>query len=991
PANPTREGYTFSGWYRTRTAATADRFSFGTPITENLDLYARWTPGVNPPVHTVLFHRNDDSGNLHYAAFVIEGQRAPVPSDPVLAGHLFIGWHTSQAGNTLFNFNTPIMSALNLHADWHADADPYYAVVFRMNDGTYAIHYVAFVPPGSTVLPPTNPLRDDHTFRNWYTAPAATMATRFNFGTAITQNLALYAGWDDGSGPIVHTVLFHRNDNSGDLHYAAFVRHGSLVIAPANPTHEHHTFTGWHRTPTGSTLFDFSTPIESGLSLHANWRDDAETQHLIRFWMNDGTGDNGRGGLVAYAEVPNERTVTPPYPNPTREYTQILMNPVIPQPDEDDEEDDEYYEDDKYDKDDEYYADDDNIIDEDVVTEDDLKDEDAVVDDENDILDDAKTDEDEHIDDDSVIADDAAAEDETEYETEASNDDTYVITQGSGYVSEMLEQAITFEFIENVIIYTFYGWYTCPSNDPQYRFDFGTLITEPLDLYARWERFAAEEIEITHTVLLHRNDGSENLFYAAFVPDGKILADYMPASNPLRAGYEFTGWFRDQEATELFTDAEKALTVGESFELFAGWAPIVIEPEEFTVTFRRNDGSEDVYFTAIVRDGQRVSEPTNPTRIGFTFQGWYTNAAATQRFDFQTAIRSDLNLFAGWAPIVIEPEEFTVTFRRNDGSEEVHFTAIVRDGQRVSEPTNPTRIGFTFQGWYTDAAATQRFDFQTEIRSDLNLFARWRAIVWGGNGGGTQRVVLPELEVPLAQFTQYHNAFIIGFPDRTVRPHATLTRAEVVTMLFRLLDDDYRSRVWSQSNTFADVHASQWFNNAISTMANAGILNRDELFRPNDAVTRAEFASMVARFFDEVEAPETPFNDTNGHWAEDYINRVAQFGWVQGMGDGRFEPDGEMTRAEAAAIINRMLGRIVDSEADLLTGRTRWPDTTNRNAWYYLYMQEATHSTEFERLENGTVRWTEILTNLDWTVLERMDSTPDSITAARAVQQVAEA
>jgi len=229
---------------------------------------------------------------------------------------------------------------------------------------------------------------------------------------------------------------------------------------------------------------------------------------------------------------------------------------------------------------------------------------------------------------------------------------------------------------------------------------------------------------------------------------------------------------------------------------------------------------------------------------------------------------------------------------------------------------------------------------------------------------------------------------MVGFPDGTVRPHATLTRAEVVTVLFRLLDDGYRAQMWSQNNRFTDVNAGQWFNNAISTMVNAGVLDGNErLFRPNDAVTRAEFASMLARFFDDVEAAETAFTDIEGHWAEDYINRIAQFGWIQGAGDGNFNPDAQMTRAEAAAMINRMLDRVVDSVEDLLAGRTRWSDKTNVNAWYYLYMQEATHSTEFERLPSGTVRWTGILSNLDWTVLERPNSNPGSIVVARFIQQ----
>ena len=249
----------------------------------------------------------------------------------------------------------------------------------------------------------------------------------------------------------------------------------------------------------------------------------------------------------------------------------------------------------------------------------------------------------------------------------------------------------------------------------------------------------------------------------------------------------------------------------------------------------------------------------------------------------------------------------------------------------------------------------------------------------------------PEVEEepdPSRFFSPYHNAFIIGFPDGTISPHASITRAEVVTILFRLLNDDFRTRHWNQQNDFTDVSASAWFNNAISTMADAGIVQgAGGEFRPNDAVTRAEFAAMIARFFRGFEASNGTFTDVEGIWAADYINLIAQFGWVEGVGDGQFNPNVNMSRAEAAAIVNRMLGRIIDSTDDLLPNRTRWPDKTDMNAWYYLYLQEATHSTTFERLPNGNIRWVEILPHLDWTVLERPNASPDAIITARATQQ----
>ena len=251
-------------------------------------------------------------------------------------------------------------------------------------------------------------------------------------------------------------------------------------------------------------------------------------------------------------------------------------------------------------------------------------------------------------------------------------------------------------------------------------------------------------------------------------------------------------------------------------------------------------------------------------------------------------------------------------------------------------------------------------------------------------------VVIPDDDIPLGVFSQYHNAYLIGRPDGIIAPRANITRAEVATIVFRLLDDDFRASVWSQQNPFMDVTIDNWFNNAVSTMANAGILRGrpDGSFRPNDAITRAEFAAILARFLNESTASgQGQFSDIDGNWAEDYINRLADLGWIRGSGNGHFNPNELLTRAEAAAMVNRMLNRVVTSTDDLLEGRTRWPDKTNANSWYYLYLQEASHSTEFVRTDGERLVWLEILPHLDWSVLERPGSSPGDIVTERALQR----
>jgi len=255
----------------------------------------------------------------------------------------------------------------------------------------------------------------------------------------------------------------------------------------------------------------------------------------------------------------------------------------------------------------------------------------------------------------------------------------------------------------------------------------------------------------------------------------------------------------------------------------------------------------------------------------------------------------------------------------------------------------------------------------------------------GGGGGGhhgdgdTTRPDLPDLDV----FTSDHIAYLVGFPDGTIRPNSTITRAEVATIFFRLLDDHYRVHIWSQRNPFSDVVSTNWFNNAVSTLANADIVDGfpDGTFKGTQAITRAEFVTIVARFLDDVDyAGSDRFNDISGHWAREYINVVGQYDWIRGFGAGDFRPNQSITRAEAAAIVNRMLDRQPQSVYDLLPDMVTWPDNMNENAWFYLYIQEATNSHDFEmKADRVHERWTELWEPRDWTVLERPNSRPQDI------------
>jgi len=261
----------------------------------------------------------------------------------------------------------------------------------------------------------------------------------------------------------------------------------------------------------------------------------------------------------------------------------------------------------------------------------------------------------------------------------------------------------------------------------------------------------------------------------------------------------------------------------------------------------------------------------------------------------------------------------------------------------------------------------------------------------GGSGGSTitvptQVVEVEEDEVPLAQWDGVHHAFMVGFADGTIRPMAEVTRAQAATMLFRLMSDEDRTRQWTQNNQFSDVLITNWFNNAVSTTASTGIFAgmTGGTFMPNQAVTRAELAVMIVRFVEAEPVSGAPqFNDITDHWAQYYINAAAQSGWVIGTdaSRGQFRPDETITRAEAAATINRALSRLPQSPDELLLEMRTWSDNSNPNAWYYLYIQEATNSHYYKMHEDGVHHsWVKLVSpEHQWSLLERPESQPEDI------------
>ena len=291
---------------------------------------------------------------------------------------------------------------------------------------------------------------------------------------------------------------------------------------------------------------------------------------------------------------------------------------------------------------------------------------------------------------------------------------------------------------------------------------------------------------------------------------------------------------------------------------------------------------------------------------------------------------------------------YTLHYDSNGGTQ--YDNERYRRNTVVELDKTPLREGYTFTGWYADEELTERI---TEIKmtSNKTVYAGWEAT-----------------DIPDWLNGDDHFAYIVGRNDGLVHPEADITRAEAATMFFRLLDDEVRQKNLAETNGFTDTPKDAWYNTAVSTMAKLGIVTGDPdgSFRPDDSITRAEFAAIAVRFDDSAYDGEELFTDIAGHWAQNEINAAANKGWISGYVDGTFRPQKDITRAEAVTLVNRVLNRLPENTDDLLDTMKVWPDNQPED-WYYLAVQEATNSHDFERKGDGVhERWTELTKNPDW-------------------------
>ena len=296
----------------------------------------------------------------------------------------------------------------------------------------------------------------------------------------------------------------------------------------------------------------------------------------------------------------------------------------------------------------------------------------------------------------------------------------------------------------------------------------------------------------------------------------------------------------------------------------------------------------------------------------------------------------------------------------------------------------PTREGYTFDGWTLDGEKVGKTINLAEI-SDKNTAEITLVAQWKENAKPEQPAkkrhpshaedtapVNPEVEIKddeaLGLNQADHYAYIVGYGNGEVRPQNSITRAEVASIFFRLLEDDVRDANYTRENSFADVSSDAWYCSAVSTLSAMGILSGypDATFRPNASITRAEFAAIATRFDADGDKTPASFDDIANHWAKGEISVAANNGWVNGYKDGSFRPQNNITRAETMSLVNRVLNRNPETAEDLLSDMITFTDNADTNAWYYLAVQEATNSHYNTSKENSAYeKWTGLRKTLD--------------------------
>lgn len=506
-----------------------------------------------------------------------------------------------------------------------------------------------------------------------------------------------------------------------------------------------------------------------------------------------------------------------------------------------------------------------------------------------------------------------------------------------------------------------------------------------ITLYAQWKKLPDVTISYTPeptslgTVELNPTESNE-----LDPQDGMVSESLNPETGTARGatavpgeGSVFVGWYDAQD-----TERENSLTDGKTYtpekdlsgRYRDGSYVALFRLKQYVLRYDANGGTGTMEDQTFPHGQAHPLEKCAFSREGYSFVGWATEKKGKVEYEDQTNIKLDkefpnlkddndeATLYAVW-----REQRVTFSYESNDTELGTVSKASETIGAVNGKPTGSTaqaKSGAKFDGWYS-ADGTLLSTELTFVPTKADG-AVWQGTTYYAHFSAKRSPSTPstpakpdETKPTLAPIPEMlngedHYAYLLGYEDGTVRPNGSISRAEVATVLFRLLKDDVRAQNLTKDNAYSDVPDTAWYAAAVSTLSKMGVISGypDGTFRPNAPITRAEFAAMIARFDETAKSADTPFTDISGHWAENAIGKAYGNGWVEGSSKTVFCPESNLTRAETATLLNRVLHRLPEKESDLLANQIVWPDNPE-TFWGYLAIQEATNSHEYERKADG--------------------------------------
>jgi uncharacterized repeat protein (TIGR02543 family) len=903
PAVPTREGYVFEGWYREPELWTL--WSFNEKVTENRTLYARWKVA-----YTVTFDSQGGSA-VASATGIISGGSVPRPVDPTREGYTFAGWSTRSGSFIPFNFSTDsIGESLVLYASWEIVPPNEFAVTFDSLGGSPVASIIG-IPRGEKIDEPEETTRSGYEFLGWYDVEKNKY---WDFATdTLNGNMMLYGLWKE----VAYTVQF---DSQGGTMVAIMpnIRGGTTVAQPVDPTRAGYAFAGWYTDISYSKQWNFpADTVNANTTLYAKWTVDPSAMRTVIF-------DSQGGSAVASATNVIAGTTVPKPIDPTREgyafagwykeasgstawnfaTDKVSVNLTL------------------YAKWDVAYA--------------------VTFDSQGGSAVDSAT---------GVRAGATVAKPidptragytfggwykETGYATEWNFESDAVSSNITLYAKWVTEKyMVAFDkndgsettFITDLswgdklsepplptrLGYFFLGWINMANG---LTWDFATdTVTESTLLLASWVSGG-----MSYTVTFDSQEGSA-VDSATGVSAGATITKPI---DPTRAGFTFAGWYHEAGHVTPWDFASDKVTANTT--LYAKWTAIPVVT--YTVTFDSQEGSAVDSATG-VSAGATITKPIDPTRAGFTFAGWYREAGHETPWDFATdKVTANTTLYAKWTlnPVVT----YTVTYDSQEGSA-VDSVTGVSVGATIMKPTNPTRAGYTFEGWYREAGHETPWDFTTDtIVGDITLYAKWD-VVSSGNGGGS---VVPdksevvsgngELSLPVGRpgkVSLNDDEITIEIPADATDENMRLTIKGLLDTEDLLANDEVLlSEVFEvmknvPGNFKRNIKLTMAFNSAkLNGDQRASIFYYDEVKKEwveVGGVVSGGFITVEVNHFTKFAVllvngslmPEVKFSDIAGHWAEKAILQGALDGIVTGYADGTFRPNLRVTRAQFAVMV----------------------------------------------------------------------------------------